>query len=142
MKDVQKLSTVVLWASMIITAIVFGLFYYHLGREQAPETGSIITWLYILTGLCLLAVIGFTIIRTIRRWRNNHSSLIPSLVWLVSAFVVLLVSYFLSKSNARADDDAWALMADMSLYSLYILLGLTCIALFAGIIWSYIKRTR
>lgn len=127
---------------MIITGVVFGIFYFRMSREQSIEVGGILSWLYVILLVCVAAVVVFSSLNIVQRWKNDRRSLLPFLAGIVSMLAVVGLAFFLSKRMSNGEGDVYSLIADISIYSLYILLGLTCVAVLAGIIWSYMKRTR
>lgn len=149
-KSPSKVSTWVLWSCMGITGVVFGVFYYLYNKQETVEPGLILNWLYVLFALVTLALLLFSLVRTIRRWKEKPKSIFGQVVWLVVLIGILGVSYALSDGTpltllhySGSENNAfWLRLTDMWIYSLYFLLGLNIVAVFFGILWSYIKRTR
>lgn len=141
MKSVSKISTLVLWVTMIITVVLSGLFYYRYQQQEVARPESLLLWLYVLLALCVVSVLGFTTAHSIRKWRARPGSAYLFLFWLILLLLVAVVSYLLSRHNSEASD-GWSLVADMSLYSIYILFGITLLSVLLGIVWSYLKKTR
>lgn len=132
MKSVNKISTLVLWASMIITVVIFGLFYYRYDKQEIIEPGSIMNWIYIILTICVLAVSSFSIYSLFFLKKRNLRTKVSIVICLLVSVVLLVGSYLLSGRD----------MISTWLYIIYFLLGMTILAMLVGIIWSYVKKTR
>ncbi|MDL2241489.1 hypothetical protein LJB91_01110 [Bacteroidales bacterium OttesenSCG-928-L03] len=149
-KSLSKLSTWVLWLCMAITLLVFGAFYTLYNRDETVEPGLILHWLYVLLALVTLAVALFSLVRTVRRWREKPRSIFGQIIWLVVLVGILAISYAFGDGHpliipgysGHENTVFWLRLTDMWIFSLYVLLGLNVVAVFFGILWSYLKRTR
>jgi CDP-diglyceride synthetase len=107
-------------------------------------------WLYIIFLLSLATACIFSFIRFFIRWKRNPRSILQSLLLTITLIGLFAGAYVSGNGNplpvsgyeGNENTVFWLKLTDMWLYCLYILLALTLISLFGGIIWSYIKRTR
>ena len=153
--NVGRISTLVLWTCMIITLGVFAYFYWGTSIDSeeldtAIETSFVLNWMYIILALGILATCVFSLVQFFTQWKDNPKSIISPLVWLGVLTVLFVGSYFLgdgtplSISGYEGDENTytWLKLTDMWIYSLYVLISLTIVALLVGIIGSYIKKTK
>jgi hypothetical protein len=150
----RRLPTIVLWGCMLITCGIFIYFYFEAagGSDSLEFTsiGLIINWLYIIFLLSLGTACIFSFIRFFIRWKRNPRSILQSLLLTIILIGLFAGAYLSGNGNplpisgyeGNENTTFWLKLTDMWLYSLYILLALTLISLFGGIIWSYTKRTR
>ncbi|MDL2243748.1 hypothetical protein LJB84_02800 [Bacteroidales bacterium OttesenSCG-928-J19] len=149
-KSSSKLSTWVLWLCMAITILVFGIFYTLYNRSETVETGLILHWLYVLLAVVTLVLAAFSLVRTIRQWREKPKSIFGQTIWLLALAGILAIGYAFGDDtlltipgySGNENTAFWLRLTDMWIISLYVLFGLNIVALALGIIWSYIKRTR
>ena len=155
MKNINpgKISTIVLWVCMLITAGIFAFFYADIIRNPDDEgfagTGFILNWSYILFLLSLVVLFLFSFIYFLLHWKRNPKSILLPLVSLLALSILLACSYVLGSGvplvipgyEGSENTPFWLKIADMWLYSGYVLLALAILALFGGILWSHIKKT-
>jgi hypothetical protein len=139
---------------MLVTCGIFIYFYFEAIRVpdslEIRSVGLIINWLYVIFLLSLGAACIFSFVRFFVRWKRNPRSILRPLLLTIILIALFAGAYlsgngnplFISGYSGNEDTAFWLKLTDMWLYSLYILLALTLISLFGGIIWSYIKRTR
>lgn len=135
---------------MIVTGIIFAVFYLSYDSEMISEVGTIINWSYLIFILAGISVLVFSITRAIAKWKEDPKSVKSSAAGILILLAVLSGSYLIGNGDllsipgyeGKENTYQWLKMADMWLYSLYILLGIGIIAALAGIIWSYIKKIR
>jgi hypothetical protein len=85
-----------------------------------------------------------------KRRNTGKISLLRPLIGAGILAVLLLCTYWAGNGNPlpisgyEGDENTsfWLKLADMWLYSIYILLGLVVLTLIGGIIWSYIKKSK
>lgn len=147
-----KISTIVLWVCMIITLGIFALFYvrYINSPEEmdVSETTWVLNWMFILFFIVILAVLGFSVYYFIKSGKSNPKKKLQPLIWPGIVGVLFLITYQFGSGEplqilgytGNENTFEWLKITDMWIYSLYILLGLAAIAVFSGIIWSYIKK--
>jgi len=153
--NVGRISTLVLWTCMIITLGVFAFFYWGASAHKdeldtAIETSFALNWMYGILALSIVVVCSFSFIRFFIRWKDNPKSIISSLIWMGVLTVLFLGTYLLGDgtplaiSGYEGDENTytWLKLTDMWIYVIYVLIGLTIIALLTGIVGSYIKKTK
>ncbi|MCC8145094.1 MAG: hypothetical protein LIO93_01365 [Bacteroidales bacterium] len=150
----SKISTLILWVCMIVSFGVFSAYYYglftHPGNMDTAETSVLLNWLYILFSICLLSAVVFSVIQMVKLWKTNRKQLFYSLTGVAALGIVLFISYLMGSgeplpvSGSEGNDNMflWLKITDMWIYSIYILLAVSIVAVIAGILWSYIKKTR
>ena len=153
--NVGKISTLVLWTCMIITLGIFAFFYWGIiahpdELETAIDASLILNWLYVVLSLSIVATCFFSLARFFIRWKENPKSIVSSLIWMGILIALFVSGYLLgngtplSISGYEGNENSyiWLKLTDMWIYVLYALISLTIIALLAGIIGSYIKKTK
>jgi hypothetical protein len=150
----KKLSTIVLWFCMLITTGIFVFFYIETINDpdkfETIGSGFILNWLYIIFILSLSVACIFSFIRFFIKWKKNPKSFLQSLIMGGILILLLICTYVVGNGEPLPiagyegveNTSFWLKLTDMWLYTLYVLLALTIIALWGGIVWSYFKRTR
>ncbi|MDR1437303.1 MAG: hypothetical protein LBI65_04205 [Candidatus Symbiothrix sp.] len=148
----NKISTLLLWASMLITTGIFVLFYAGITGEPDSENNTgidpILYWLYIIFSLNLLTTLFFAFRPLFSPKKNGARSIRISLAGISALALLLAAAYMLGNATplpipgytGNENIPFWLKTADMWLYAIYLLTGLTISALIAGIIWSYFKK--
>jgi len=143
-----KISTVALWVCMALTVALAAWFYffYSLGfsMSDTPQTSFLISWMYVVAGLTVASIAGFTVFYFIRRPKKAAKSLL----FLLGFFVVLFVAFLLGSSapleingyRGAENTPFFLRLTDMWIYSIAALVLITFLALVAGIFWSYLKK--
>jgi ABC-type antimicrobial peptide transport system permease subunit len=152
--NANKIATIVLWICMTVSIAVFGLFYYdlmvHPDSTDTIETAIVLNWLYLLLFTGISVTLIFSLIHFIFKWKNNPKSIIQPLIAGATLAILFTSGYLLGNGtplNISGYEGAentrhWLKLTDMWLYAIYLLLGITFGAVFAGIIRSYFKKTR
>ena len=149
---ITKIPAVVLLLCMLIT-IVLAVWFYNVYISEPvdngnPEISAILYWIYILLFITFTTGFIFSLINSIRKWKDNSKTILRSIIDFLAWGLLLLITWLLGSGKPlpiigyKGDENTyfWLKITDMWLYSIYILLGLGIIALFAGIIWSYFKK--
>jgi hypothetical protein len=148
----NKVSSWVLWLVVIVSLVMFGLFYFGgldeplNGEWKNPAyTGSVLTWCYVLLALCVAALLLFGIGQFIVKLITRPKSALTTLSIFGVFAILLIVAYNISKGEPIAglspdmqqyNTPFWLKITDMWLNSMYILIVLTVLA----IIWGSIKK--
>jgi hypothetical protein len=139
---------------MLITLAVFGFFYcgliVHPHLVQDRETVLLLIWLYLMLFAGLFAVLLFAVVQFAGRWKDRPKSVIQPLAGGLALALLFGSGYLfgdgtvLNISGYEGDENTchWLKLADMWIYAVYLLLGITFAAVFAGVIWSYLKKNR
>ena len=158
---ISRLSRWTLYALTVVTLALIALFYF--GGNVAPEnqfaelvgitepnfTNALLYWIYILLGITLFAVIAFSIFGFINNFRYNRKRAINSLVTLLILAVLFVIAYTIGDGTPlnilgyEGTDNVPAMLklTDMWIYSVYILMALTILAmLFSPLIKRVGKR--
>lgn len=151
-KLTYKLSYYVLYAMFAVILVILGLFYMG-GEMAAPMVSEMSNpantdaLLYLMYGLFIIAVV-VTVIAFIYQFgtalKDNPKGAIKSLLGLVLIVVVLIVTWSMGSSEALVlpgydgteNVPFWLKLTDMFLYTIYLLLVVTIVA----IIGSSIKK--
>jgi ABC-type phosphate/phosphonate transport system permease subunit len=150
----RNLSTIVLWICTIISLAVFGILIWAVftGANLMESTTLEIwlDWLYILLTVSIVVTIALSLFQFIRQWKDQPKSILQPLIEILSLGAILAGSYWLGKGNpldisgydGKENTWYWLKLTDMCLYTIYILLIATLVAVFVGIIGSYLKKNR
>lgn len=156
-KLTYRISYYTLYAMFAIILIVLALFY--MGGDatgdalvpgvdpemwQPAQTNALLYLMYVLLGLAIAATIIGAIMQFGAALKDNPASAIKSLLGLVLLVVVLVIAWAIGDSTPlqipgySGTDNVpfWLKLTDMFLYSIYILLFVTVVA----IIVSGIKK--
>jgi hypothetical protein len=139
---------------MIISIAVFGIFYQgliaHPDSMDTTETSILLNWLYLISFISIATMLIFSFIQFLFQWKDNPKSIIRPLVWSLMLGLLFVSGYLfgngtiLNISGYEGDENTyfWLKLTDMWIYAIYSLLGITFVAVLAGIIWSHFKKTR
>lgn len=161
---VTKISRISRWTLYAMTAVTIALIaLFFLGGNVQPEqqyaelvgrtqpifTDALLYWIYVLLGITILAVFVFSIFGFINNFRYNRRRAINSFVTLAVFAVLLLIAYSMGDGTPlnilgyEGPDNVKSMLklTDMWLYTIYILMGLTILAmLFSPVIKRIGKR--
>ena len=150
-----------LYAMSVVTVVLIGLFFLAgnvqpeqqyaelVGLTEPVFTDALLYWVYVLLGVTLLAVFVFSIFGFINNLRHNRKKAINSLITLVVFAVLLVIAYTIGDGTPlnilgyEGPDNVKGMLklTDMWLYSIYILMALTILAmLFSPLIKRIGKR--
>jgi hypothetical protein len=148
----NRISGWVLWLVVIISAVLLGLFYF--GGLDAPLNGEwknptytshVLIWCYVLLGLCAASLLLFGLGQFIFKLITKPKSALTTLGVFAAFAVLIIVAYNLGSGDKLPGINAdlqqyntpfWLKITDTWLYSFYILLILTILA----IIWGAIQK--
>ena len=139
-----KASYYVFYVLIALTLLVLGLFFgvgytNPVGEYNAPEnTETLIYFLYIMFGLCVLVTVLGALAQFGTSLKDNPKGAVKSLIGLALFIVVLIIAYGMSSdepllmaSGETFTDASLLKLSDMMLYSIY---GLVTIAALATIL--------
>lgn len=158
---ISRISRWTLYALSAVTVVLIGLFF--LGGNVLPEnqfeelvgipepnfTNALLYWIYALLALTVIAVLGFSVMGFINNFRYNKKRAINSLVTLLVFAALLVVAYVIGDGTPlnilgyEGPDNVPVMLklVDMWIYSVYILMSLTILAiLFSPLIKKVGKR--
>ncbi|MCL1936903.1 MAG: hypothetical protein FWF52_00715 [Candidatus Azobacteroides sp.] len=150
----SNLSTLVLWVCMVISLAAFGLLIWALLTvPDLLETTALeiwMDWLYILLAISIVVTIALALFQFMRQWKDHPKFLFQPLIGTGILVAILGGSYWLGKGNpldisgyeGSENTYYWLKLADMCLYTIYILFAVALAAVFVGIIGSYLKKNR
>ena len=158
---ISRISRWTLYSMSVVTVVLIGLFFLAgnvqpeqqyaelVGLTEPVFTDALLYWVYILLGVTLLAVFVFSIFGFINNLRHNRKKAINSLITLVVFAVLLVIAYTIGDGTPlnilgyEGPDNVRGMLklTDMWLYSIYILMALTILAmLFSPLIKRIGKR--
>ncbi len=158
---ISRISRWTLYAMSVVTVVLIGLFFLAgnvqpeqqyaelVGLTEPVFTDALLYWVYVLLGVTLLAVFVFSIFGFINNLRHNRKKAINSLITLVVFAVLLVIAYTIGDGTPlnilgyEGPDNVRGMLklTDMWLYSIYILMALTILAmLFSPLIKRIGKR--
>ena len=158
---ISRVSRWTLYALSAVTILLIALFYF--GGNVAPEnqyaelvgkaepsfTNALLYWIYLLLGITVFALIAFSVMGFINNFRYNRKRAINSLVTLLVFAVLLIIAYTIGDGTPlnilgyEGPDNVPTMLklTDMWIYSVYILMALTILAmLFSPLIKRIGKR--
>lgn len=146
---ISRISRWTLYALSAVTIVLIALFFF--GGNVLPEnqyeelvgitepnfTNGILFWIYTLLGLTVLAVFAFSIFGFINNFRYNRKRAVNSLITLLVFAVLLIFAYTIGDGTPldilgyEGPDNVPAMLklTDMWIYSVYILMSLTILAM-------------
>ncbi|GAB4278982.1 MAG: hypothetical protein Kow0068_02820 [Marinilabiliales bacterium] len=146
----SKILSFVLGGLLLITVIVFALFYLggtEDGNPEVPQYTSLALQLaYIFLGITIFLAIIFPIYTLIQR----PKSAISALVGIIGLAIIILISYFMAsgelldmpKSYHGPDNNPTTLkLTDAGIYTMYILLALAIFGIIATEVMKVFKRS-
>jgi hypothetical protein len=128
--------------------ILVGLFF--LGGENEPYNGQwnpkytdpLLYWMYALLGITLVTMFFFAIAQFINNFKTDAKKALWGLGVIVLFVILFLGTYSIGdgtpmSSLAKVETEAynvplWLKLTDMFLYSIYIMAGLTILAIIMG----------
>ncbi len=144
---IHRTSRTVLIIGVLISIVVMGLFYF--GGQAAPEdlvagdlsqplfTDLLLYWAYILLALTVIVLIGFAVTDFLRGLRENPKKALSGLLVLLVLVALLVITYIMGDGTllnipgyTGSDNVPTMLkMTDMWLYSCYVMLVVTLLAM-------------
>ena len=158
---ISRISRWTLYALTAVTILLIALFYFGgnvssenqyaelVGITELNFTNAILYWIYILLGITVFALFAFSIMGFINNFRHNKKRAINSLLTLLVFAVLLIIAYVIGDGTPlnilgyEGPDNVPAMLklTDMWIYSVYILMALTILAmLFSPLIKRIGKR--
>jgi len=147
-KYISKIPSVVLYAALSITAIITVLFYLNGNNPETDYTSGMLVWMYCLLVLTLAALIGFSIKKFFRIFKENPRTFRRNLI-VFSGMLLLLIAAWIFGSgdeliikgySGRENTRFWLKITDMMLYSMYALLVLVVVSLLVTNIREMLKK--
>ena len=153
MQKINKYSSWILYGLMLLTVVVFGLFYMGGNVDPNAEvlepvyTGAVLNLAYIVVAIGVVSTVAFALFQFAVQLKDHPKEAFKTLLTL-GAFVLLLVITWLAGSgeplNMPAYDGTdnvyfWLKLTDMWLYTAGILLGASIVSIIA---FSLIKVIR
>ena len=144
---IRKMSSWILTGVIVISVIVFAMFYFGGVVDPAAEnkepvnTSLLLYWCYALFGVTMICLILFGIMQFFSSLKTKPKAALGSLVVVVAFFVLLGITYAIGDStplpginvdSAQFNTPGWLKISDMWIYSTYVLLGLSIVAMIAG----------
>lgn len=158
---ISRISRWTLYALTAVTILLIALFYFGgnvssenqyaelVGITEPNFTNALLYWIYILLGITVFALFAFSIMGFINNFRYSKKTAINSLLTLLVFAVLLIIAYVIGDGTPlnilgyEGPDNVPAMLklTDMWIYSVYILMTLTILAmLFSPLIKRIGKR--
>ena len=149
----EKLSYYILYVLVAIILVVLALFYFGGDAEgsarlvgvdpemwQPANTDALIYLVYALMGIAIVATVAVAVVQLISSFKDSPKEAIKSLAGLVILILLLVITYHLGSGeqldipgyDGTDNVESWLKITDMSIYSLYVLLGANIIAMIAS----------
>jgi len=145
---IRKISSWTMLISVVISGIVFGLFYF--GGDEALYKGkywnpayleTLLFWLYAMLTLCVGGMLLFAVMQFASSFTRNVKGSIASLAVLGGFVLLMILAYSMGDATPMAGINAssqmyntefWLKLSDMWIYALYIMLTLATLLIIAG----------
>ena len=148
-----KVSYYVLYAMLAVILIVLGLFYFGGDAQgdavlmsvdsemwQPAQTEALLYLMYGLFGLAVVATVAAFLFQFGTALKDNPAKALKSLVGVIILAVVVVIAWAMGSGEPlnipgySGTDNVpfWLKIADMFLYTIYILLGATTLAIIAS----------
>ena len=158
---ISRISRWTLYALSAVTIVLIALFFLGgnvspenqfaelVGRDEPNFTNGLLYWIYLLLGITVFSVFAFSIMGFINNFRHNRKRAINSLFTMLIFAVLLIIAYTIGDGTPlnilgyEGPDNVKGMLklTDMWLYSIYILMALTILAmLFSPLIKRIGKR--
>lgn len=153
---IRKISSTVLLVIALITIVVFAMFLFGgyidpTAAKPEPRFTNLLLYLcYVALIVAVLALIGFGIWGFAGSLRTNRKAALGGLLALVALVALLAITYAIGSTEhlslsgdfAGYNTDHYLKLSDMWLFSIYIMLGLTVIAMIWGAIYTSMKKKK
>ncbi len=144
---ISRTSRFTLYAAILISIVVMGLFYlggqvpayekFVADMSQPKFTDILLYWAYILLAVTIVLLIGFAIVDFFRSLKESPKKALGGLLTLVGLAALLVITYVLGDGTLLnipgydgSDNVPPTLkLTDMWLYSAYIMLAITMLAI-------------
>jgi hypothetical protein len=143
-------SSLTLVVTTIITIAVIGAFL--LGGDNPPlretlwfpkNTDIVLYWMYAILAITIFVVLVFVILQFFSNFKTDAKSALLGLGVIIAFIALFFITYTLgdptsipkldfSASTASYNIPSWLKIADMFLYSIYIMFALTALAIIVG----------
>jgi hypothetical protein len=125
MRYIRNVSTIVLWAVLIISAVIAALFYFGgvvpetqrivFDQSQPTFTGLFIDWVLLIVCISVILVLSISIHKMAKDYRNGVKRTVVSFAFMFGILFLLIVTWLLGSGSF------WYRIADMWLYTVCFL---------------------
>ena len=145
---IRKISSWTMLITMIISAVVFGLFYFGgldeplNGKWKNPSyTEELLFWLYIMLGICIASMLILGVMQFASKFKKNAKASLVSLAVFAGFALLLIIGYSLgdatplsgiNTSSQKYNVESWLRITDMWIYTIYIMLILATLLIIVG----------
>lgn len=146
---IRKASSWTLLIIAIVSIVVFGLFFFGgvidpaAAKPEPTHTSTLLYWTYAVCFLAVATLFLFSLGAFFSNFKSNPKRAMLTLGIFAAFGAMLVITYAIGSTEklplgvdfASYNTDSWLKSADMWLYSIYALLGLS----FVAVIWGSIK---
>ena len=144
---IRKMSSWMLTGVIIISVIILAMFYLGGVVDPAAEnkepvnTSLLLYWCYALFGVTMVCLVLFGIMQFFSSLKTKPKAALGSLVVFVAFVILMGVSYAIgdptplpgiNSDSEQFNTPGWLKISDMWIYSTYVLLGFSVLAMIAG----------
>ena len=146
---ISRISRWTLYALSAVTIVLIALFFLGgnvspenqfaelVGRDEPNFTNGLLYWIYLLLGITVFSVFAFSIMGFINNFRHNKKRAINSLFTMLIFAILLIIAYTIGDGTPlnilgyEGPDNVPTMLklTDMWIYSVYILMTLTVLAM-------------
>lgn len=152
----SKISGIVLYAIVILSIVVFGMFYFGAvetdtvpGTEAPVYTSLLIFFMYGLFGITLITTVGAALSVFVKQFMSNPKEAIKSMSSIIIFVLIFLVSWSLGDvtpvkligfQGTENTDPFWLRWIDMILFSSYTLAVIAIVCIASGALKKYFVK--
>jgi hypothetical protein len=152
---IRRFSSWTLIAVILISVGVLGLFYMGGVADPKAEikepihTSELLYWCYAIFGLAVLGLLVFGLVQFVSSLMTRPKAALASLGILVAFAALLGITYSMgegtplsgiNEDSAKYNVTSWLKLSDMWIYSMYVLLILSILAMAFGSIKKVFNR--
>ena len=151
----RKISSWTFIGVIIISVIVFAMFYLGgvvdpaADNKEPVNTSLLLYWVYIVFGLAIVCLLLFGVMQFLSTLKEHPKKALGSLAVIVGFAALLGITYAIGSDqplpginadSAQFNVAGWLKICDMWIYSIYVLLGLSVIAIIAGSVKKVLNK--
>lgn len=140
---IRKISSWTLLGVLAVSLVVCLVFFFGgseldlNGNKEYHNTGLLLNWMYVLSGIVIIVAILFSVLGFFHSFKTDRKRALTGLAMLVALIVLMVVTYAIGNGTplTSVGEDAqkynvakWLKVADMSIFTIYVLGALTVLA--------------
>ncbi|MDR3269871.1 MAG: hypothetical protein LBT83_12510 [Tannerella sp.] len=154
-RKIRRISSWTLIALMLISVATLCLFYFggvidpNVEQKEPVNTSLLLYWCYAIFALAVIGLLLFGIIQFISSLKAKPKAALASLVVIIAFVALLGITYSMGDGtplpkinvdSARYNVESWLKISDMWIYTTYVLLGLSVLAIIGGSVKKVLNK--